>query len=60
MEFDENPGDPTDASQLEGGGRPESGGEDRPGAEGAAAAANQVTIPDPTGEENANVVPTEP
>ena len=30
----ENPGDPTDASQLTGSDRPEAGGENRPGAEG--------------------------
>jgi hypothetical protein len=60
MEFDENPSDPIDASQMSGGDRPSTGGEDRPGTEGTAAMDNQVTIPDPTGEENANTLPVEP
>lgn len=60
MEFDENPGQPTDASQLTGGDRPESGGENRPGAEGTNENAVNVTIPDPSGEENANSIPVEP
>lgn len=49
-----------DASQLGGEDRPQAGGEDRPGAEGTAARDNQVTIPDPSGEEIANTIDTEP
>lgn len=60
MEFDENPGEPTDASQLTGGDRPETGGENRPGAEGTNENAVNVTIPDPSGEEIANSIPVEP
>lgn len=60
MEFDENPGDPTDASQLTGDDRPESASENRPGAGGTNENAVNVTIPDPSGEENANSIPVEP
>ncbi len=59
MDFDENPGQPTDASQLTGGDRPGSAGENRPGAEGTAKRDTNVTIPDPSGEEIANSIPTE-
>lgn len=55
-----NTGEPIDASQLGGGDSPGSGGEDLPGAEGTAAMDNEVTIPDPTGEEVANTYPIEP
>ncbi|HEU4866719.1 MAG TPA: hypothetical protein VFV09_03225 [Actinomycetota bacterium] len=60
MEFDENPSDPIDASQMSGGDRPSTGGENRPGAEGSNENAVNVTIPDPSGEENANSIPVEP
>lgn len=60
MEFDENPSDPIDASQLTGDDRPGSGGENRPGAGGTNENAVNVTIPDPSGEENANSIPVEP
>jgi hypothetical protein len=49
-----------DASQLTGEDRPETGGEERPGTEGTAGGANRVTIPDPTGEENANSINVQP
>ncbi|HEX2178833.1 MAG TPA: hypothetical protein VHL54_04830 [Actinomycetota bacterium] len=49
-----------DASKLTGEDRPESGGENLPGAAGTAGADNRLTIPDPTGEENANSIDVEP
>lgn len=55
-----NTGEPIDASQLSGSDRPDMGGEENPGAAGTAAMANEVTIPDPTGEEVANTYPVEP
>lgn len=55
-----NPGDPIDASELSGSDRPKVSGENNPGNEGTAAMANEVTIPDPTGEEVANTYPVEP
>ncbi len=60
MEFDENPSDPIDASQITGSDRPGSGGENRPGAEGTNENAVNVTIPDPSGEEISNSIPVEP
>lgn len=49
-----------DASELRGEDRPETGGENRPGAAGDAGGANRVTIPDPSGEENANSINVQP
>jgi hypothetical protein len=60
MEFDENPSDPIDASQMTGDDRPSTGGENRPGAEGTNEMDNNLTIPDPSGEEVANSIPVEP
>ncbi|HYO00328.1 MAG TPA: hypothetical protein VEU28_11695 [Actinomycetota bacterium] len=60
MEFDDNPGEPTDASQLSGEDRPGSGGESLPGAGGTNEMDNNVTIPDPSGEEISNSIPVEP
>jgi hypothetical protein len=45
---------------MSGGDRPSTGGENRPGAEGTNENAVNVTIPDPSGEENANSIPVEP
>ena len=55
----ENVDDPIDASQLDSSSRPPAGGQDRPGAEGTAAGANNLTVPDPSGEEIANSIPAD-
>jgi hypothetical protein len=46
--------------KLGGDDRPETGGENRPGTEGTAGDDNRVTIPDPSGEENANSINVQP
>lgn len=59
-QLDKELGGGVDASTLGGDGRPTTGDGNRPGASGTARDDHNVTIPDPTGEENANSYNVEP